>query len=102
MSRKQTAVVVLGAALVGRAVLGDVIGRQAKVLGLGVFELAVLGALVSVNQGLDGAGRMAIVVPEGALRRVFEVTGLDLLFPVQASLEAALSDGAGLVDRCVA
>ncbi|MET7354605.1 hypothetical protein [Streptomyces mirabilis] len=48
MSRKQKAVVVLGAALVGRAVLGDVIGRQAKVLGLGVFELAVLGALVSL------------------------------------------------------
>jgi hypothetical protein len=48
MSRKQKAVVVLGAALVGRAVLSDVIGRQAKVLGLGVFELAALGALVSL------------------------------------------------------
>ncbi|MFF5365425.1 hypothetical protein ACFY4I_39590 [Streptomyces scabiei] len=29
-------------------VLGDVIGRQAKVLGPGVFELTVLGALVSL------------------------------------------------------
>ncbi|MCX4231838.1 hypothetical protein [Streptomyces ortus] len=48
MNRKQTAAVVLGAALIGRAALGDVIGRQAKVLGLGVFELAVLGALVSL------------------------------------------------------
>lgn len=48
MSKKQQeAVVVLGVALVGQAVVNKVIGKQAAVLGIPVFVVAALGWLAA-------------------------------------------------------
>ncbi len=90
-----------------RDALDDAVRGPADMLVVDLSETtfvdsSVLGTLVSVHQELEGGRRMAIVVPDPALRRVFEIAGLDLLFPVHASVEAAMTDGDGVAGPCAA
>ncbi|MGH3044654.1 MAG: STAS domain-containing protein [Gaiellaceae bacterium] len=59
-----------------------------------------LGMLVKAGKGLRHStdARIAIACPDPSVRKVFEVTALDRLFPIcptRSSALAALADGAG-------
>jgi anti-sigma B factor antagonist len=54
-----------------------------------------LGALLRGTRRLGGsAGRFRLVVPAPQIRRIFEITALDRVFPLDATREEALARGA--------
>lgn len=56
-------------------------------------DSTVLGALLDAHQRLSATDtRLAVVVPDRQIRRAFELTGLDQLFPIHDSRSAALAD----------
>jgi anti-sigma B factor antagonist len=53
-----------------------------------------LGALLRGTRRLGGgAGRFRLVVPDPQIRRVFEITALDRVFPLDETREQALARG---------
>jgi anti-sigma B factor antagonist len=58
-----------------------------------------LGALIGAHRrALENGGRVRLIVREGAIQRLLNITGLIRIFAVYASLDAALNDR----DRIVA
>lgn len=55
------------------------------------MDSTALGVLVGVNRGLDGGARLAIVCATPSLLRIFELSGVDGVFAISATLEQALS-----------
>jgi anti-sigma B factor antagonist len=56
-----------------------------------LVDSTVLGTLLGARRRLSARrGGLAIVCPEPGIRKVFEVTGLERMFPVEAELEEAL------------
>ena len=57
------------------------------------IDSTVLGALLDAHRRLSATDtRLAVVAPDRQIRRVFELTGLDRLFPIHDSRAAALGD----------
>ncbi len=53
------------------------------------IDSSVLGALVESRNHLDDGVRMAVVAEDRQIRKVFEITGLDQVFTLHDTLEAA-------------
>jgi len=52
-----------------------------------------LGALIGAHRrALENSGRVRLIVRDGPIQRLLNITGLMRIFAVYASLEAALSD----------
>ncbi|HTW41440.1 MAG TPA: STAS domain-containing protein [Solirubrobacteraceae bacterium] len=56
------------------------------------MDSTALGVLVGVNRSLDAGGRLTIVCTKPALLRVFELSGMDGVLALCATLEDALGD----------
>jgi anti-sigma B factor antagonist len=54
------------------------------------MDSTALGVLVGVNRRLDADGRLAIVCDHAKLLKVFELSGMDGVFTLAATLEEAL------------
>lgn len=71
-------------------------GRRAMVVdltGVRLIDPRVLGWLVTTaNRLRPRGGRLAVVCPDPVKRQIFGVVGLDRVFPVAASLDAALCE----------
>ena len=59
------------------------------------MDSTVLAKLIGAHQSAAPAGAVVLVVPEGMIRRTLEVRGLDAVFRVASSREAALRELAG-------
>jgi len=56
------------------------------------IDSTALGAIVRGVRALDEEGaRVRLVLPAGSARRIFEITALDRVLPVAASLQDALA-----------
>jgi anti-sigma B factor antagonist len=55
------------------------------------MDSTALGVLVGVNRGLDAGTRLAIVCSGASLLRIFELSGVDGVFEINATLEQALA-----------
>jgi anti-sigma B factor antagonist len=53
------------------------------------IDSSVLGALVESRKHLDDAVQMAVVAEDHQIRKVFEITGLDQVFALHETFEAA-------------
>jgi anti-sigma B factor antagonist len=59
--------------------------------GLGFMDSSGLGVLVGAHKRLEGSGgRVALVCREGPTLKVLAITGLDRVFPIHPSVDAAL------------
>jgi anti-sigma B factor antagonist len=59
--------------------------------GATLVDSSVLGALLGVRRRLQARrGGLAVVCPQPRIRHVFEITGLERMFPVEAELDEAL------------
>lgn len=56
------------------------------------MDSTALGVLVGVNRSLGAGGRLTIVCAKASLLRVFELSGMDGVFTLVATLEDALGD----------
>lgn len=78
--------------------IDDAISRGATKLTLDLsaatfIDSTALGILVGALKRLrPRGGRIAVLCPDPAIRKVFEVTGLDRMLPVVATLEEAVAD----------
>ena len=78
--------------------IDDAIGRGATRLILDLspatfVDSTALGILVGALKRLrPRGGRIAVLCPDPAIRHVFEITGLDRVLPVVATLDEALAD----------
>ena len=54
-----------------------------------------LAVLLRRKQMMDGSSDLRLVVKPGIIERLFEIAGLNRVFPIYSDLEAAL-DGSGL------
>jgi anti-sigma B factor antagonist len=54
------------------------------------LDSSALGALVGANKEHGAQGRLVIVCPDPQLRKVFEISRLNEVFPVHTSLDDAL------------
>jgi anti-sigma B factor antagonist len=64
--------------------------------GVGFVDSQGLGALLRGTRRLGpGEGRFRLVVPAPEIRRVFELTSLDQVFPLDETREQALATGEG-------
>ena len=74
-------------------------GRKRLVVDLSAvthMDSTVLAKLIGAHQSAAPAGgAVVLVVPEGMIRRTLEVRGLDAVFRVASSREAALRELAG-------
>jgi len=60
------------------------------------IDSTALGVLTRARKRLSPAhGRIVVVVTDRNIRKVFEVTGLDRIFPLYESRDAALRNGGG-------
>jgi anti-sigma B factor antagonist len=56
------------------------------------LDSVTLGVLIGAyNRTKDGGGALAVVVTDERVRRVFRITGLDKVFAMYETLEAALA-----------
>lgn len=55
------------------------------------MDSTALGVLVGVNRSLGVDGRLTIVCAESSLLRVFELSGMDGVFTLVATLDEALA-----------
>lgn len=55
------------------------------------MDSTALGVLVGVNRSLGAGGRLTIVCAEASLLRVFELSGMDGVFELVATLDDALA-----------
>jgi anti-sigma B factor antagonist len=55
------------------------------------MDSTALGVLVAVNRSLDADAALAIVCPRAAVLRIFELSGMDGVFAIYATLEQALA-----------
>jgi anti-sigma B factor antagonist len=68
-------------------------GRSCLVVDLSAttfMDSTALGVLVGVNRSLDAGSRLAIVCARASLLRIFELSGVDGVFTISATLEQAL------------
>jgi len=56
------------------------------------MDSTALGVLVGVNRNLGAAGRLAVVCEKTGLLKVFELSGMDGVFALSATLEEALAE----------
>jgi anti-sigma B factor antagonist len=54
------------------------------------MDSTALGVLVGVNRSLAQEGRLSLVCAKPSLLRIFELAGLDGVFAISATLDAAL------------
>jgi anti-sigma B factor antagonist len=59
------------------------------------MDSTALGVLVSVDRSLDAGATLAIVCANASLLRIFELSGMDGVFAIFATLDAALADSDG-------
>ena len=60
------------------------------------FDSTALGVLLRASRRLNGAPRgIALVAADPHVRKVFEVTGLDRIFPIHPTRAAALAGASG-------
>lgn len=55
------------------------------------MDSTALGVLVAVNRGLDAEAGLSIVCPQATVLRIFELSGMDSVFAIYATLEEALT-----------
>jgi anti-sigma B factor antagonist len=55
------------------------------------MDSTALGVLVGVNRSLSAGARLAIVCSRASLLRIFELSGVDGVFAISATLEQALA-----------
>lgn len=70
-------------------------GRDQLILDLSLatfMDSTALGVLIGVNRGLGVAGRMAIVCARTEVLHIFELSGMDSMFAIFATLGEALVD----------
>jgi anti-sigma B factor antagonist len=61
-------------------------------LSLATFmDSTALGVLVGVDRGLGAGARMAIVCPQSAVLKIFELSGLDGVFVICSTIDEALA-----------
>jgi len=58
------------------------------------MDSTALGVLVGVNRSLDAGGQLTIVCARASLLKVFELSGMDGVFALSASVDEALAGGA--------
>ncbi|WP_432972363.1 STAS domain-containing protein [Dactylosporangium sp. CA-233914] len=57
---------------------------------VGFLDSTTLGVLISVHKRLaETAGVVELVIPHARLLRIFQITGLDLVFTIHSSLAGA-------------
>ena len=61
---------------------------------LDFMDSSGLAVLLRRNATLDGSSELRLVVKPGIIERLFEVSGIDKVFPIYPDIEAAI-DGAG-------
>jgi anti-sigma B factor antagonist len=69
-------------------------GRNCLVVDLSAttfMDSTALGVLVGVNRSLSAGARLAIVCSRASLLRIFELSGVDGVFAISATLEQALA-----------
>jgi anti-sigma B factor antagonist len=62
---------------------------------LGFMDSSGLAVLLRRKQMMDGSSDLRLVMKPGIIERLFQVSGLDQVFPIFSEVEAAL-DGSGL------
>lgn len=77
------------------AAFAQVVGNDRVVVdleGVSFLDSTALGIVVRALRGVDNEGwRGTIVLPQGAARRIFEITTLDRVLPVAPSRTQALA-----------
>jgi anti-sigma B factor antagonist len=59
------------------------------------MDSTALGVLVGVDRSLDAGGTLAIVCANASLLKIFELSGMDGVFTIFASLDGALASADG-------
>jgi anti-sigma B factor antagonist len=73
-------------------------GRSRLIVDLSLatfMDSTALGVLVGVNRSLDVGARLAIVCARASLLKIFELSGLEGVFTIYATLEDALARTSG-------
>jgi anti-sigma B factor antagonist len=55
------------------------------------MDSTALGVLVAVNRSLDADAALAIACPRATVLRIFELSGMDAVFAIFATLDEALA-----------
>ena len=60
---------------------------------LDFMDTSGLAALLRRNATLDGSSELRLIMKPGIIERLFEVSGIDKVFPIYSDVEAAIDGG---------